>query len=1488
MKRGYLKICLILLVLVGSIVNAATIWTTDVDGNPKDDYAPIEYVYIHGEGFTPLGVVIISITRPDSSIDTDIAVADATGYFLYVYDLQGIEGTYYVHADDGTYTADVTFTDATVWTTDGEAQQKNEFDCDEPIGLDGSDMTPSTTLDYYICDSPSCNDNIVEEGEVDTDENGSIVFTIIWNVPEFYANGGTQHKVVVEDDQDKSKTFDVDCACVDEDQDTYYAYDAAVCPTGTDCDDSNPNIHPGATEVCDSVDDDCDGEITDVLPTACDDGVPCTVDACVAPNCVHTPNHAVCDDSNICTDDTCSEGIGCTYSYNTLPCEDGLFCTENDLCAGGVCIGGNPINPSDGVSCTDDYCDEELDVIINTPNDAHCDNGYWCDGVEYCDAAQDCQAGTPVDCSQYTDQCNFGVCDEDSDSCYAEPANEGYPCDDGLFCNAGETCQAGVCVGGQALDCSGYDDECNVGMCDEGQDTCYAEPVADSTPCDDGLFCTEGETCYSGVCGQGISKDCSFYDIPAVNTCYYIPDGLDYTRDTYPGFTSICLEETDECSTSQESIESVCDISCGAGCEEDANCGDKCVGEVFNYGGSCDLGDCECDYTTEDCNQYDDWYDTTNYQWVNTDECNEKEQVEQEYRDYYCDVQGCDYSVTDNRWQDTVGTRYEQYGTVCDDGLYCTVSDVCDGYGVCDGSARDCSAFDNECNLALCDEDADSCYAEPEPYNYGEPCSEGVGECYAEGTIQCDGYCDAIPGNPSAEECDGLDNDCDGDIDDGLGTSPTICGVGECVSAGELSCVDGSWVDDCVAGSPTTETCDGLDNDCDGDVDEDIDPNPISCGVGECYNTGYEYCVQGAWFPDCMPGTPTAEICDNLDNDCDGDVDEGLTQGCSNACFKGTEYCTAGVWGGCDAPPEPVNLGEVCSVGVGECYAEGTIQCDESCSAVAGTPTTEICDGLDNDCNGEVDDIPSNPTSCGIGECYAQGQESCVGGVWVDDCTPLSPSAEICDALDNDCDELVDEDLTRGCSNACFSGTEYCSVGVWGGCDAEPEPYNYGEPCSVGVGACESSGTIDCDGLCNAVEGTPTTEVCDGIDNDCDGYTDEDLGSTPTTCGTVGQCYGEGELICIDGEWVDTCEYGTMTEEICDGIDNDCNGKIDDGIWLQCGMDVIIGNSCPQILQDENGQEIDYFVHTWMDEMPGSLPELFVGLGYEDLLDIAFAAGWAGRSYAFDGELIAFRFSAYDPDGIMDDCIQGYVTLDDGYDPRVVQCVKEVVDENTAEFICAYYVEDAETRQGEYWVSVEVADDCGNGCVDKGAGMLSLYLNPAVGLRMETQGTDTVFAFAYEASGDLLARIENGEIVYGPAAGDTVYTPYFIIENAADPSSGLYMLMTLYGTDFMPEPDTVALCEGSNVLDISNVEYLARHLNAEEGWTVVPDGTNYGEIAADYIFRNWDIEDPGFNGAANFLGVGDDITMRLRLHIPEQCSGQFTQGGEIIFVGKVI
>jgi hypothetical protein len=100
------------------------------------------------------------------------------------------------------------------------------------------------------------------------------------------------------------------------------------------------------------------------------------------------------------------------------------------------------------------------------------------------------------------------------------------------------------------------------------------------------------------------------------------------------------------------------------------------------------------------------------------------------------------------------------------------------------------------------------------------------------------------------------------------------CGIGECERI-VAACLDGQ-PQDCVPGDPTAEICDGLDNDCDDAIDEDL--GTLSCGVGECART-VDACVDGQ-PQQCVPGDPTDEVCDGLDNDCDGATDEGCDGEC--------------------------------------------------------------------------------------------------------------------------------------------------------------------------------------------------------------------------------------------------------------------------------------------------------------------------------------------------------------------------------------------------------------------------------------------------------------------------------------------------------------------------------------------------------------------------------------------------------------------------------
>ncbi len=175
-------------------------------------------------------------------------------------------------------------------------------------------------------------------------------------------------------------------------------------------------------------------------------------------------------------------------------------------------------------------------------------------------------------------------------------------------------------------------------------------------------------------------------------------------------------------------------------------------------------------------------------------------------------------------------------------------------------------------------------------------------------------------------------------------------------------------------------------------------------------------------------------------------------------------------------------------------------------------PATEVCDGRDNDCDGQIDE-GLGTLSCGVGTC-ARTVNACVNGV-PQTCTPGAPTAEVCDGVDNNCNGTVDENNPGG-GAACSTG----KPGV----------------CSVGTLTC-TNGALICQ---QTTQSSP--EVCDGKDNNCNSQIDDGLGTL--SCG-VGAC-ARTVNACVNGS-SQTCTPGTPTAEVCgDGIDNNCNGQTDE------------------------------------------------------------------------------------------------------------------------------------------------------------------------------------------------------------------------------------------------------------------------------------------------------------------------------------------------------
>jgi len=301
---------------------------------------------------------------------------------------------------------------------------------------------------------------------------------------------------------------------------------------------------------------------------------------------------------------------------------------------------------------------------------------------------------------------------------------------------------------------------------------------------------------------------------------------------------------------------------------------------------------------------------------------------------------------------------------------------------------------------------------------------------------------------PPSEVCNGVDDNCNGLIDEGVSN---MCMVTAPNNPNDPDNLLGTSARHCAV-----ETCNCMDDDCDGQIDEGFAPN--ACGQP------------------CGCALPQ-EVCDGLDNDCDGDIDEGFNVGmtCNNGqkgvCLKyGLTTCRADKMGTvCDAPP--------------------------------GVPQTEICNGKDDNCNDMIDEgtLPGVGDKCGngLGTCQS-GTFVCSMGRLVCNATGM-PLPETCNGIDDNCDGVID--------NGTFpqTGQECLCPGLT---QAQIDVPN--STCKKGRLICRGMMGFVCEGCV-----PPTPEVCDGKDNNCDGIID-----------TTAQCpSGFG---CRDGQCIKQCVAGEM------------------------------------------------------------------------------------------------------------------------------------------------------------------------------------------------------------------------------------------------------------------------------------------------------------------------------------------------------------------------
>ena len=1082
------------------------------------------------------------------------------------------------------------------WGDFGTPGQGND-PCDcwySDADLDGFGVDPTCPADYLDCDDTEAT---VHPGATD----------ICWDAVDQDCDGA-----------------DRECTCEESDADGD-GFGTSIFCVQLDCDDTDPLVFPGASEPCNGLDDDCDGDVDEGFDVDGDGFTSCGDDCNDGDAQTHPDADELCDG----VDNDC----------------DGEVDEDEALDASTWFADGD----GDGVGdsgVTTEACDQPTGYVAV---DGDCDDanaGAFPGNVETCD-------GVDNDCDGDLDEADaadaltwYGDLDADGFGDAASPMAAcdqpvGYVSDD-TDCDDSDPEQhpgASELCNGEDDDCDGTVDEADAvdaatwyrdldgdGFGDSGStENACSQPegyVANSTDCDDldaGQHPGAAEHC-SGEdddCDGEVDEDAaveaqdwyrdqdgdSYGDAASLDTDCYQPTG--YVADAtdcddldalqYPGADELCNGEDDDCDGSVDEADAIDALPWYADADGDGfgdpaaidiAC-DPLAGYVADDTDCDDLDDQQYPGADELCNGEDDDCDGS---------VDEADAVDAQtwFRDLDDDGYG-DAGATEIACSQPAG--YVANATDCDDLDAAQYP----------GAAEHCSGEDDDCDGQVDEDEAvevQDWYRDQDGDSYGDAANMDT-DCYQPAGYVADATdCDDLDGlqYPGADElCNGEDDDCDGfadeadaidaavwyeDLDDDGHGNPAIheyaCDQPAGFAAAGDDCDDG----DAGQYPGANEWCNAEDDDCDGTVDED-DALDVLTWYEDLDDDGHgnplvvdQDCDQPVGFvldaTDCDDGDPynhpgNAEACDGMDNDCDGAADEGLS-------FLDW-YLDADD----DGYGDPAQVQNTCDGAPTADWVLLTDDCDDA-DADQHPGADEVCNGEDDDCDGATDDAAIDAqtwyrdqdhdghgdvhdalTQCDPPYGYVSDNTDCDDGD--DDQHPGAD--EVCNDEDDDCDGTVDED-------------DALDVITWYE-DADDD--GYGNVAVTDVDCDQPTGFVldatDCDDG-DGDRHPGADELCNDTDDDCDGFIDEYPVDAPVWYIDYDQDgYGTTilETVACDqpasfADNADDCNdmdplVHPSADESCNGVDDDCDGTVDEEDALLCSMHYYDGD------QDGYGWEND-------------------------------------------------------------------------------------------------------------------------------------------------------------------------------------------------------------------------------------------------------------------------------------------------------------------------